>query len=215
MRMPSVDEFINELMHFTDYDPEARHLAYLRTRQLKGRKPAAAAPVKVPNRNTGVVGPAKKPAPKKPAPKKPVPKPAPKPTDSAATRAANQAKVDALKARLEKLRTVLKDLVDKAQVRAGLPTDAEQASKKTAATKAAPAKKPAKELTAKQKADARKRSAEWYAKNKTKKVSEVTKDLQSQIDDVNAKIKAMRAKLGIKASSIPKKKPVPVGAGKK
>ena len=209
--MPSVDEaFINELMHFTDYDPEARHLAYLKTRQLKGRKPAAAAPTKVPNRNTGVVGPTKKPAPKKPAPK-----PAPKPANSASTRAANQAKVDALKARLEKLRTVLKDLVDKAQVRAGLPTAAEQASKTSTAAKAAPTKKPAKELTAKQKADARKRSAEWYAENKTKKVSEVAKGLQSQIDDVNAKIKAMRAKLGIKASSIPKKKPVPVGAGKK
>jgi hypothetical protein len=211
MRMPSVNEtFINELMHFTDYDPQARHLAYLRTRQLKGRQPAAAAPVKVPNRNTGVVGPTKK-----PAPRKTVPNPAPKPTDSTATRAANQAKVDALKTRLEKLRAVLKDLVDKAQVRSGLPTAAEQASKASAATKAAPAKKPAKELTAKQKADARKRSAEWYAKNKTKKVSEVTKDLQSQIDDTNAKIKAMRTKLGVKVSSIPKKKPVPVGAGKK
>lgn len=207
--MPSADEFINELMHFTTYDPQARHLAYLKTRQLKGRQPAVAVTT-VPNRNGGVVGPAKT------APKPKVTKPTPKaPSSGAATRTANQAKVDALKKRLEALRKVLKGLVDKAQVRAGLPTDAEQASKKAADAKPAPAKKPAKELTAKQKADARKRSAEWYAKNKTKTVSQVTKELKSQIDDVNAKIKAMRAKLGVKASSIPKKKPVPVGAGKK
>lgn len=203
--MPSADEFINELMHFTTYDPQARHLAYLKTRQLKGRQPAAAVTT-VPNRNGGVVGPAKT------APKPKVTKPTPKaPSSGASTRTANQAKVDALKKRLEALRKVLKGLVDKAQVRAGLPTDAEQASKKAADAKPAPAK----ELTAKQKADARKRSAEWYAKNKTKTVSQVTKELKSQIDDVNAKIKAMRAKLGVKASSIPKKKPVPVGAGKK
>jgi hypothetical protein len=208
--MPSVnDEFINELFHFRDYDPQARHLQYLRDRQLKGRQPAATVTT-VPNRNGGVVGPSKS------APKpKATPKPVPKPASGAATRTANQAKVDALKKRLETLRTVLKGLVDKAQVRAGLPTDAEQASKKAAGTKSAPSKKPAKELTAKQKADARKRSAEWYAKNKTKTVSQVTRELQSQIDDVNAKIKAMRSKLNIKASSIPKKKPVPVGAGKK
>jgi hypothetical protein len=208
--MPSVnDEFINELFHFRDYDPQARHLQYLRDRQLKGRQPAATVTT-VPNRNGGVV------APSKSAPKpKTTPKPVPKPASGAATRTANQAKVDALKKRLETLRTVLKGLVDKAQVRAGLPTDAEQASKKAAGTKSAPPKKPAKELTAKQKADARKRSAEWYAKNKTKTVSQVTRELQSQIDDVNAKIKAMRSKLNIKASSIPKKKPVPVGAGKK
>jgi len=212
MRMPSVDEFINSLMHLeAGYDPAKRREYYLRTRELKGRQPGAQ--TLVPNRNGGVVGPSKS-AP--PASKKAAPKKAPPKKDSAAAkRSANQAKVDALKARLEKLRKVLKDLVDKAQVRAGLPTDAEQASKQKADSKKEPAKKPAKELTAKQKADARKRSAEWYAKNKTKKVSEITKDLQSQIDDVNAKIKAMRAKLNIKVKTIPKKKPVPVGAGKK
>lgn len=208
--MPSVDEFMDELFHFTDYNPQARHLQYLKTRQLKGRQPAATTVTKVPNRNGGVVGPSKV-VPKPRAASKPTPQPA----SSAATRTDNQAKVDALKSRLETLRTVLKGLVDTAQVRAGLPTAAEQASKTPAVAKTAPAKTTAKELTPKQKADAAKKSAEWYAANKTKTVSEITKGLQTQIDDVNAKIKAMKAKLSVKASSIPKKKPVPVGAGKK
>jgi hypothetical protein len=212
MKMPSVDEFINELFHLEGgYDPQKRREYYLRTRELKGRSPAVSPPLS-PSRNGGVVGPSKS-APS--SPKKALAKVPAKIDPGAAKREANQAKVDALKKRLETLRKVLKDLVDKAQVRAGLPTDAEQAAKKEAAAKAVGSKKAAKPLTAKQKADARKRSAEWYAKNKTKTMSEAAKGLQEQIEDVNAKIKAMRAKLNVKVSSIPKKKPVPVGAGKK
>jgi len=217
MRMPSAKEFIDELMHFDSfahvlpYDPVKRHQQYLKTRELKGRQPGAAKTL-VPNRNGGVVGP------KKPTtvPKKPAPKPQPKKAPSSKKPSA-QEQVDALKARLAKLRKVLAELVDQAQIRSGVKTHdtAAQANAKEDAKKAAD-KKPDKPLTAKQKADARKRAAEAYAKNKTKPISQIQKELQGQIDDVNAKIKAMRASLAKKTvKTATKKKAVPVGAGSK
>jgi len=216
--MPSAKEFIDELMHFNEfahvlpYDPVKRHLQYLKTRELKGRQPAVRKTL-VPNRNGGVVGPKK---PTTPSTKKPAPKPTPKKAPSPKKPSA-QEQVDALKARLAKLRKVLAELVDQAQIRSGAKTHdtAAQANAKEDAKKAAD-KKPDKPLTEKQKADARKRAAEAYAKNKTKPISQIKKELQGQIDDVNAKIKAMRASLAKKTvKTATKKKAVPVGAGSK
>lgn len=216
--MPSAKDFIDELMHFNDfahvlpYDPVQRHKQYLKTRQLKGRQPAAIKPL-VPNRNTGVVGPKKL----TPVVKKAAPKSIPKKAASTAKKLSAQEQVDALKSRLAKLRKVLADLVDQAQIRSGVkPHDtAAQANAKQDAKKAAD-KKPDKPLTAKQKADARKRAAEAYAKNKTKPISQIQKELRGQIDDVNAKIKAMRASLAKKTvKTATTKKAVPVGAGSK
>lgn len=216
--MPSAKEFINELMHFNDfahvlaYDPVKRHQYYLKTRELKGRQPAVAKTL-VPNRNGGVVGPKKPTIPSKKAPPKPPAKKAP----STSKKPSAQEQVDALKARLAKLRKVLAELVDQAQIRSGVKTHdtAAQANAKQDAKKAAD-KKPDKPLTAKQKADARKRAAEAYAKNKTKPISQIKKELSDQIADVNAKIKAMRAKLAkTTVKTATKKKAVPVGAGSK
>src|SRR6187402_2856713 len=156
MRMPSAKEFIDELMHFNEfahvlpYDPVKRHLQYLKTRELKGRQSAVRKTL-VPNRNGGVVGPKK---PTTPSTKKPAPKPTPKKAPSPKKPSA-QEQVDALKARLAKLRKVLAELVDQAQIRSGAKTHdtAAQANAKEDAKKAAD-KKPDKPLTEKQKADA-------------------------------------------------------------
>ena len=210
--MPSTEQFIQELFHLQDYDPAARRRYYLKTRQLKGRQPGQVKTL-VPNRNGGVVGPSKAP----PVSKKSAPKATPAKKTSSTSSTAAQKQVDALKARLATLRKVLAELVDQAQIRSGAKTHdtAAQANAKTDAKKTAD-KKPEKKLTAKQQADARKRAAEAYAKNKNKPISQIKKELSTQIADVNAKIKAMRAKLAkTKVKTAAKKKPSPVGAGSK
>jgi len=198
--MPSAEDFIKEFLSHADYDPAARREYYLRTRELKGKRPGTSSE-STPNSNGGVVGPIGR---SKTS--------TDKSSDPKLTSAQKQ--VEELKARLAKLREVLEKLVDQAQKRSGQAAPS-STSKQTQEKKSAD-KAPEKKLTPKQEADARKRAAEAYAKEKNKPISQVAKELKTKIADINAKIKAMREKLSkTKLKDVPKMKPVPVGAGTK
>lgn len=192
--MSQPDDFIQGLAHM--YDPIDRHERYLRDRQLKGRQPSKKAPT---------VGKSGTLHPKGGATRQPVKKVAPK-KSAAAVRKETLAQVEALKARLEKLREVLRQLTEQAQARAGdtlLTTKdkAEKPSHTTAAEK-------------KKAAEASQKFRDKH-KNDTPNPSEELKTLQTKIKNVQKKIEEMRAKLKEAAAHTPLRKPGAVGVGTK
>ncbi len=158
------------------YDPIKRREYYLRTRKLKGRKAAV-----------------------KTSKSRPKAKPKP-PTKTRAQRQAErrrklEAEVNALKARLEKLRTVLAEMTKKAKARSGIkPTT--NTSKQTNAKKSTPAKQ-----TAAQKAKAAKRSKEYYEKNKDEILADEVKSLKGKIKTIQERIEKMRKNGSARAST--------------
>lgn len=196
--MPSAEDFVKRFLSHADYDPAARREYYLRTRELKGRTTGISPSVTPRDRrpNRGLNDPAKE------------------ESQDSNKLTPTQKQVEELKARLAKLKAILEELVDEAQKRSGMAKPSDVPAKPD--TEKAEVKAPAKKLTPKQEAEARARAAEAYAKEKNKPISEVTKELKTKIADINAKIKAMRDKLSkTKAKDVPKRKPVPVGAGTK
>lgn len=157
----------DDLSH--EYDAAQRRAYYLRTRQLKGRKSGA-----------GDVSPTRR-----------LPKAKP-PVKTRAQRQAErrrhlEAQVEALKARLQKLREVLAKQVEAAQIRSGQTP--KKASEKTSQTKS-PGKTT--KQTAKQKADASKRSKEYYEKNKDEILADEVKSLNQKIKAIQERIAKMR-----------------------
>ncbi|AWN06113.1 hypothetical protein SEA_MIEK_10 [Streptomyces phage Miek] len=142
------------------YDAAKRRDYYLRTRNLKGRKPGA-----------------KKVAPKKTRAQR-----------QAERRRKLEAQVDALKARLEKLREVLASEVKKAQARSGVKDS------KTPAKKASPSKSSSKtpKLTAAQKAKAAKAAEEYRKKNQDLLLEDQVKSLNGKIKTIQERIAKMR-----------------------
>ena len=178
------------------YDSTERHQRYLRERDLKGRRPAAAKPVVT--RKPGALHPSvsrvKKPL-AKPVKKLPLKKAPPKKT-AAERQKEIRAQVDALKGRLETLRKVLQELTKQAQAKNGNQLNIGE---------------PAKKLTPAQKrkaAESRKKSDQKNDKDPTP--SEELKALQTKIKAVQTKIKEMREKLA-EAAKKPVRKAVPVG----
>jgi hypothetical protein len=167
--MQSAEEFIAELFHIREYDPQARRDYYLRTRKLKGRKVGSAktAIARHPATKTAPVVKTTPIAPKK-APEQ--------------RRKDTEARVAALQTRLDTLRKVLAELVAQAKVRSGVDN-------------AKPAPQSQKPQTTKQKADAAERSKDFYDKNKDQILSDKEKTLQGQIKRVEEKIREMRAEL--------------------
>ena len=182
--MPRSEEIVEELLTHA-YDPVKAHEYYLRTRKLKGRKPAAKQYYKV-----GASQTTKKTVAKKAAPKK----------SSAQKRKELEAKAKELQARLDALRKILTELVRQAQSRSGLKPRASQSTKDSGGKK---------KMTTKQKADAAKRSKEYYEKNKTPQ--QKIKEIQAKIKTVMEKIQRAMAKLE-KAKKSSKKRGS-VGAG--
>lgn len=145
------------------YDPVKRREYYLKTRKLKGRKAAAIRTSK----------------------SRPTAKPKP-PTKTRAQRQAErrrklEAEVNALKARLEKLRDALAELTKQAKARSGV--------KPASST---PKKSTAKKQTAAQKAQAAKQSKEYYEKNKDEILADEVKSLKGKIKTIQARIEKMR-----------------------
>lgn len=150
------------------YDPAKRREYYLKTRKLKGRTAAAIRTSK----------------------SRPTAKPKP-PTKTRAQRQAErrrklEAEVNALKARLEKLRNALSELTKQAKARSGVkPTSS--ASKKTTAKKSTAPKQ-----TAAQKAKAAKQSKEYYEKHKDEILADEVKSLKGKIKTIQERIEKMR-----------------------
>lgn len=161
------------------YDPAKRREYYLKTRKLKGRTAAAIRTSK----------------------SRPTAKPKP-PTKTRAQRQAErrrklEAEVNALKARLEKLRNALSELTKQAKARSGVkPTSS--ASKKTTAKKSTAPKQ-----TAAQKAKAAKQSKEYYEKHKDEILADEVKSLKGKIKTIQERIEKMR-----KNGSVGARKPI-------
>lgn len=150
------------------YDPAKRREYYLKTRKLKGRKAAAI--------RTSTSRPTAKPKP---------------PTLTRAQRQAArrrklEAEVNALKARLEKLRDALEELTKKAKARSGVKPNSTAPKKSTAK------KTTAKKQTASQKAKAAKQSKEYYEKHKDEILADEIKSLKGKIKTIQERIEKMR-----------------------
>lgn len=176
--MVTAEEFV--LQHAEQpYDPTKAHEYYERTKRLTGRR-----------RGVGVESSGRRSfgsdsfSPRKSKIKTPEQR-----------RKEIEARVKVLKARLEKLREVLRELVKQAQARSGIdPKD--KSAKKAVAGKS-------KKLTATQKREAAKRSKEYREKNKNDKkesLSDQEKDLQETIKKVKEKID--KAREDLKAATI-------------
>lgn len=150
------------------YDPAKRREYYLRTRKLKGRKAAAIRTSK--SRPTA----------------KPKPPTLTRAQRQAARRRKLEAEVNALKARLEKLRDALEELTKKAKARSGVKPNSTAPKKSTAK------KKTAKKQTTAQKAKAAKQSKEYYEKHKDEILADEIKSLKGKIKTIQERIEKMR-----------------------
>lgn len=137
------------------YDAAKRHEYYLKKRQLKGRRPA-----------------------------KPKPPKKTRAQRQAERRKQQQAKIAALKSRLETLQKVLEAEVKKAKARSGVKPKTTETKKATSSSSNAPAEK----LTAAQKA--KKAKAEKKAREKDPDVS-----LDEQVKSLTAKIKTIQERI--------------------
>lgn len=164
------------LLH--EYDPVKAREYYLRNRVLKGRKKAA------PEEPVGRIGSAVSITARPPAKKKP----------SLAAKRRRQrkeaeARVAALKVRLDRLRDILQELVKAAKARSGV--DVEESKSPAQKQKDAKGKSP---QTAAQKRDYAKRAKEKYDKEH-QSTSKQAEELNKQIQAVEEKIRQARADL--------------------
>lgn len=164
-----------------EYDPVKAHLYYMRTRQLKDRKLEQTPPAS--QRRQAQWQPGQKPP--KPSAHKMV---ATKHPSNAAIKAAAEARVVALKARLEKLRAELKGLVEEAKKRSGvdLPQKNDQ-QPKGSQTKSGSSKEKPRSQSEKDKAA--KAAKERYNKEHPEAA------LLTQIADIQKKIEKKREEL--------------------
>lgn len=160
-----------------DYDKAKAHEYYLRNRHLKGRRRGQVQPTGGSAGGSQPTGHATRLI-NKHAPKK---------------QHSHSAEVDALKARLEKLRNILARLVEQAKKRSGVDTPAKGAKKAAGGKGGGDKKGKGPPLTAKQKREAAARAKKSYErnkdKNKDKSSSNEIEELQKKIADIRAKIK--------------------------
>ena len=170
------------LIHGKVYDPQKAHEYYLRTRQLKGRKPGVS-----------------KPSASQVARVSPIQGVKPNRAYTRSRQEELQAQKEALKKRLEHLREVLADLVEKAKKRSHSDpnkktSDSKDTAPETQVDKADrnSAEKDRKPLTAKQKSDKARKAKEEYEKEHPNTLSQDVDILREQVKDIKAKIeKAM------------------------
>ena len=160
------------------YDPAKRREAYLRTRELKGRRRGSFQESSSGGSNFQ------------------------NSSGDSQPKISNEtkARVEALKKRLEKLATVLQQLVNEAKGRAGVSPEKPNPS---SPTKSGTRESSSSDQTAAQKRDAAKRSKDYYEKNKKPTANQETKDLEVKIQAVQAEIKKMRAMLARLKSQTP------------
>lgn len=170
------------LRHATVYDPQKAREYYLRTRHLKGRRPAASqatnSRAEFEKHATGNEG--------KYA----------RPKSNAEMRASRRRQLEAEKAKLERrieeLKNALESLVRQAKRRAGISAseDAQKDSDPKEQADRNTRDKKDKPLTEKQKADKRKASKEQYEKEKGMTLSREVEALRDQAIDIRAKLEA-------------------------
>lgn len=168
------------LFHGGTYDPAKAHQYYLRTRKLKGRRPGVA---RVSSQRTGT----KPTAQAVPAGTKP------NRADTKSRRAELEAQKVALEKRLDRLREVLRKLVDEAQARSGVKKpghDVKDAAPETQVDKADrnQAEKSRKPLTASQKREKAQKAKETYEKEHPNTLSQDVDILKLQVEDMHKKI---------------------------
>lgn len=167
---------LSELYHV--YDAAKAHEYYLRVRKLKGRSRQGDATTNS-RVKTGASTSAKR-LHSKPA----------KTQTNQKRRAEAKARVDALNARLDKLRSVLAELVKQAKARSGVETTTKKTTSSSSTSSSSTTK------TASQKRDDAKRSAEYRKKNEPKtNLSTEAKAVEAKIKQVKAQIEKMRAEL--------------------
>jgi len=179
--MGKVEEFLGELFHI--YDAESAHDYYIRTRELKGRKPGSQDSPSA-TKSSSVSTTVKKPA-------KSQPKPQAVKVTPEQRRAQISAQVDALRGKLAQLKEVLAQLVAEAKARSGVEPVAEPTSTTTRATPGSSDRK----LTPAQQADAAQRAKEWREANPDKAMDQEAAKLEKQIQNFQDKITQMREKL--------------------
>lgn len=183
-----------------NYNPQKAHEYYLRTRQLKGRQPAAAKPTPISRTAQVRTAPVKKAA-VKPAVK-----------TRAQHRREVEAQIAAFEDRIKRLRETLRALVAAAQARSGVkPKDIHKTS---STSKSSSQKKTSTHQTAKQKADAAKRAKAYYEKHKNDTPDKQLADLKAKMADLEAKIREFKAQAD-KAAARRKKPAGSVGASSK
>lgn len=161
-----MDESKSRIIH--EYDPLKRREYYLKNRQLKGHTPRAITTAAKPRHKAAV----------KPG--------LDRQQRQAQRRRELQAQVDALKARLKKLREALAELVKAAKARSGVKTPDKKDPGKPGT------KKPAPKLTPGQKAEAAERAKESYEKNKDKILADEVKSLTAKIKAIQERIAKMQ-----------------------
>jgi chromosome segregation ATPase len=188
-----------ELRHA--YDPVKAREYYLRTRELKGRKPGKGKEVGSRPSPKGVVRSNR----------------ADKASKTTAQKRTEQAaRVKALKGKLDRLQDLLKQLTEKVNKKSRSGDDAKSSSdKSSSSSKSGGGSKDSKDrkpLTAKQKADARKRAKESYEKSKPNPEDTSTaKDYEQKIADVREQIRKIQQQLREARSQTSSNKTAPKG----
>lgn len=169
------------------YDPVKAREYYLRTRELKGRKPGSQEIVGEGRSgpNTSSASPTRSSA--GPVKATATAAPASQPSNAAALRQAATKRQAMLRARLERLETVLAQLTEKAKEAAGVETTESSTSSKEP-EKSDSSKEKEKPKTAAEKKEAAKKAQEDYEKNKTPETNDSAQDLQNKIEAVQKQI---------------------------
>lgn len=172
------------LEHAKVYDPVKAREYYLRTRHLKGRRPAA---------QEASIG-----------------RPATRGASNAEMRLSRRKQLEAEKAKLEKrieeLKNALESLVRQAKRRAGITAAEDSATKKDPKEQADrnTRDKKDKPLTEKQKADKRKAAKDQYEKEKGMTLSGEVEALRKQAQDIRAKLEVAIAEANKRQSKKPR-----------
>lgn len=167
------------LFHGT-YDPAKAREYYLRTRKLKGRKPGT---IKAPDPST--TG-------RRPAPATTFAPGKPNRSNTKSRRAELEAQKVALEKRLDRLKEVLRKLVEEAKSRSGADkpeSDSKDKAPETQTDKAdRNADEKSKKLTSKQKSEKAEAAKEAYEKENPNSLSQDVEVLALQVKDIQAKI---------------------------
>jgi hypothetical protein len=166
------DIYLDEFRHA--YDPVKAREYYLRTRQLKGRKKGV---VKTSSRSSAAARAAK----------------------AKRLKAAAEARVFALKIRLQKLEDLLDKLTKEAKARSGVKTDSKSTS--GSGSSSSTDRKP---LTAAQKREAAKKQAERREKERDQSLSSEAKTLEAKIERARERIENIRVRIAIAQRSTAK-----------
>lgn len=164
----------NELKHARVYDPQKRHDYYMRTRKLKGRQKGSGGKTTTYSYTVAKPGKAKTVKQK---------------------RAEAKARVDALNKRLDKLRTVLAELVKQARSRSGVTSSISSNSTRSSKSSSSSKSSKPEHKTAAQKEKDAKRAKESREKTQKSSPSQEAKEVEAKIKEVRQQIAQMKKQI--------------------